>query len=311
MKKESSRKEYISRINRALDFIEKNIHEPLNLEKIAKAANFSPFHFHRIFKAFVGETLNSFVKRIRIEKVAMMLINNPDYPITQIAFMCGYSSSQSLARAFKEYFDLSPTEFKNSKIGNTNSNNWNESKFDVGYDFSEGRPKILFKSLTSNIMNVEVKQLPDMHVAYIRHIGPYKGNSELFGRMFGKLTKWAGANNLFGPDTKFMAVYHDDPKITNEEKLRMDVCMTISEDLKVDGEIGKETVSGGTYAVAKFELKDASEYEKAWNSVYKDWLPESGYQPDNRPPFELYLNNPEEHPEKIHIVEICIPVKPM
>lgn len=311
MNKETLRKEYIARINKALDYIQNNIHEPLNLEKIAKAAHFSPFHFHRIFKAFLGETLNSFIKRIRVEKAAMALSNNAGYSMTELAFICGFSSSQTFARAFKDHYGVSPTDYKNSKICNTNSNNGNDLKFEVGYDSSEGRPRIIFKSLTNKSMNVEVKDVPEMHVAYIRHIGPYKGDSKLFGMLFGKLAKWAGTKNLFGPDTKFMAVYHDDPSITDESKLRLDVCMTVPEDTQVEGEIGKQTFPGGKVAVAHFELKDPKEYEAAWTSVYKEWLPESGYQPDNRPPYELYLNNPKEHPEGIHIVDICIPVKPM
>lgn len=45
--------------------------------------------------------------------------------------------------------------------------------------------------------------------------------------------------------------------------------------------------------------------------MYAGWSPESGYQPDDRPAFELYLNDPKEHPEGKHIVEICAPVKPL
>ena len=62
-------------------------------------------------------------------------------------------------------------------------------------------------------VNVEVKELPDMTVAYVRHIGPYKGDSDLFDRMFNKLFKWAGARDLLNfPETKTLAVYHDNPE---------------------------------------------------------------------------------------------------
>ncbi len=92
--------------------------------------------------------------------------------------------------------------------------------------------------------------------------------------------------------------------------MRLDICLTVDEKTEVDGEVGKQELPGGKYAVAHFEIS-GDKYEEAWNSVYKDWLPESGYQPDNRPCYEIYLNDPKKHPEGLHIVDICIPVKPL
>ena len=164
----------------------------------------------------------------------------------------------------------------------------------------------------SNIKaEVEVKEIPEFYVVYVRHVGPYKGDVELFGRLFGKLAQWAGPRGLLGsPDAKFMAIYHDDPHVTDESRLRTDVCVTVPKDTPVDGEVGKMTVSAGKYAVARFELAN-DEYEDAWHAVYGGWLPESGYQPADGPCYELYLNNPEEHPEKKCKVEIHVPVKPL
>ena len=89
-KKTYLREEYTSRINRVIDYIEKNTDKGLSLESLAKVAIFSPFHFHRIFRAMVGETLNQFIQRIRIEKAAAQLIVNPKKSITEIAFDCGF-----------------------------------------------------------------------------------------------------------------------------------------------------------------------------------------------------------------------------
>ena len=63
---QQSRKEYIHRINRVVDYIEANLDEDHSLEKLAGVACFSPFHFHRIFRALTGETINNYVKRIRL-----------------------------------------------------------------------------------------------------------------------------------------------------------------------------------------------------------------------------------------------------
>lgn len=158
---------------------------------------------------------------------------------------------------------------------------------------------------------IEVKEMPDFHVAYVRHIGPYKGDSDLFADLFGRLMKWAGPRDLLRfPETKCMSVYYDDPNVTDEEKLRVNACITVPEDTEVEGEVGKMVVPGGKFAVGRFEI-DVDEYEAAWSTLMAGWLPESGYQCDDRLCYELYQNDPKEHPENKHILDICIPVKPL
>lgn len=150
-----------------------------------------------------------------------------------------------------------------------------------------------------------------MHVAYVRHVGPYAGDSELFGRLIGTLMKWAGPRGLMNPpDTQMLMVYHDNPEITDESKLRTSVCITVPEKTPVDGDIGAMEIPGGRYAIAHFEI-DAEQFGEAWQYVYGQWLPDSGYQPDDRLCFERCLNDPGQHPEGKHEVDICVPVKPM
>ena len=161
-------------------------------------------------------------------------------------------------------------------------------------------------------IQVEVKEMHEMNVAYVRHIGPYKGDSDLFEDLFKRLMNWAGPRDLLRfPETMCLSVYHDNPEITDEEQLRLSVCISVPENTKVDGEIGKMKISGGKFAVGRFELKASDEYEGAWNALIGGWLPESGYQLDDRLSYELYHNDPKEHPEGKHIVDICVPVKPL
>ncbi len=325
------REEYISRINRVFDYIESHIDNNLSLEELAKIANFSAFHFHRIFSAMVGETLNQFIQRVRIEKAAALLISNPKISITEIAFDCGFSGSATFARAFKEAYSMNASqwraggykEFRNICKGNSKNSKTvrkNRKDFNNPFLYFDGVNETNFTvqnqkgrlpMLDKKELQVKVKDMEEFHVAYVRNIGPYKGNSELFENLFNKLMKWAGPRGLLQfPDTKTLVVYHDNPEITDEEKLRISACITISEDTPIDGKVGKMVVSGGKYAMAHFELK-TDEFQEAWNSIFADWLPDSGYQPDDRPCFELYHNNCKEHPEQISILDICIPVKPL
>jgi AraC family transcriptional regulator len=118
----SQQKEYIARINRVLDYIETNLAKPLTLEELAAVSCFSPFHFHRIFRAFVGETIGQHISRLRLEKAATLLFSTPEKSITTIALDCGFSSSATFARAFRETFGASASAWRES-IHSGNSKN--------------------------------------------------------------------------------------------------------------------------------------------------------------------------------------------
>lgn len=109
------------------------------------------------------------------------------------------------------------------------------------------------------------------------------------------------------PDTKTITVYHDDPTITAIEQVRQSACISVDKEVKVDGEIGKMKLDSGKYAVGHFEI-DEKGFEKAWNTMCL-WFSESGYQPGDGYPYELYYNSPEEDSKRRFILDICIPVK--
>jgi AraC family transcriptional regulator len=320
-RKQFMRQEYFGRINKVLDYIDNHLDEELKLEKLAEIANFSRYHFHRIFSAMVGEPLGKFINRIRCEHAANALRANARKSITEIAFDMGFSSSATFARAFKDEFKMSASEWRNlpcekikeySKIRKTESKESevqrDESSYIAYVNFRNNNRRI---AMLKEKAVVEVKEMEEMNVAYVRHIGPYKGNSKLFEDLFNRLFAWAGPRGLVNfPDSKLMSVYHDDPEITEESKLRVSVCLTVPEDTAVDGDVGMMKMAGGKYAVGRFELQ-SDQYPEAWNYMVAEWLPESGYQFDDRLCFENYLNNPKEHPEGLCITEIYIPIKPM
>jgi len=317
-RKKHLREEYTARINRVLDYIERNIDGELRLESLARVANFSPFHFHRIFNVMVGEPLFRFIQRVRLEKAASQLIANPKKTITTIAYDCGFSGSASFARAFKEQFGMSAGTWRlcggrpESKPGKAKSKDGKEPSPSSRYTGLSTSHRIRRNQMSKTLpLNVTVKEMPAFDVAYIRHIGPYKGDAALFEGLFGRLCAWAGARDLLNaPGVKMLAVYHDSPEITEPEKLRVSVCVTVPKGTPTDGDVGTMTVDGGKYAVAHFELTDPAEYEAAWNTLCGEWLPESGYQPDDKPPYELYEVSMDQSEGK-HIVDICLPVKPL
>ena len=308
--------EYKSRINRVIDFIERNIDHEFTLDELAQIAFFSKYHFHRIFSSMMKETLFDFIQRTRVEKAASLLLTNNEMTVTAIAFSCGFSSHALFTRTFNKYFNMSPIHWRNHKSNNSQNNSntaQKESNTEKAPDYSNvyveyTENKIYWRfSMDTQHQTVEVKKLPEMTVAYVRHIGPYKGDSALFEGLFGKLCAWAGPRNLIGKDARFYTVYHDDPNITEENKLRVSVSLVVPPSTEVSGEIGTMTLAGGTYALARFVLNE-DEFLQAWDWVYGTWLPQSGYQPDDKPCFEYF---PEEPKDGKYTVDICVPVKPL
>ncbi len=299
-----------------MDYIERNLSGDLSLEKLAGVANFSKFHFHRIFRALAGETLSDFIRRVRLERAASQLMDDPAKPVIAIALDCGFSGPAAFARAFRERFGASASEWRklgpparrkeslpDRKDRQTVRKGGKETGESSGYHDGARRQPAMNKMK----LQVEVKDLPELNVAYVRHIGPYPE----IGRAFEKLMAWAGPRRLLRfPETKLLAVYHDNPDITEQDKLRSSVCLTVPEGTTVGGEIGKMTIPGGLFAVARFEVAK-SEFGDAWQALMGDWFPESGYQPDDRMCYEVYLNDPREHPQGKFIIDICEPIRPL
>lgn len=303
--------EYIARINKAIDFMENNLQNSMTLEELAEQACFSKFHFHRIFTAMLKETPFQYLKRLRLEKAAGALKMNPKETVGEIAFRVGFPDISAFSRSFKEYFGTGPSAWRKENQSNSNHS---QTSGKIRQIRDGGEMYFCFFSQTikwrtdmKTAKSIEVKNLPEMNLAYIRHIGPYQGDENLFENLWKKMFAWAGPRNLIGgPDFKSLIIYHDDPHLTDPEKLRTDVCITVPEGTATDGEVGTSKLEGGKYAVGRFVV-DASEFADAWHWMYGTWLPQSGYQPDGVC-FEMY---PEEPKDGKFTVDICIPVKPL
>jgi AraC family transcriptional regulator len=304
--------EYIARINKVFDYVENNIGKQFTLQDLAEVASFSKYHFNRIFYGVVGETPFQFITRVRLERAASLLLSAKNDSITEIACKCGFNDISIFSRNFKSFFGLSASQYrqgngKNSNFKQVDSNKKQHHKRLSTYFCFETKT-LKWKMNMEQNKSVEIKDLPKMTLAYIRHIGPYKGDEKLFEKLWNKLFAWAGPRNLIGgPDFKSLIIYHDDPNVTVEDKLRMSVCITVSPATKVDGEVGKMEVEAAKYVVARFVL-DATQFGEAWQWLYGVWFPSSGYQPDDKPCFEMY---PEEPKDGKFTVDICVPVKPL
>ena len=307
MKKSKNRQVYEQNIHRIQDYISAHLDQDLNLEQLAKISVFSPFHFHRIFKSIVGETPYDFIQRTRLEKSCAMLTANPEMKIIHIAMRCGFSTPSSFSKAFKKYFEVSPSEYReayasDSKNGTPERNPGKATNAPVGYS-TDSELEELFNRRKE--MNVQIEMLPEYRVAYMRQIGPY-GADNL--QLMQKLKKWAITRDLLTESSVILGIAHDDPDVTPPQKCRYDCCMVISNAYELDIDINDARLPGGKYAVIAVE-HTAEAIGKAWHDAFTVWLPDSGYQIDDRPLFERYQGAAQDIKIEPAFCEICIPLK--
>jgi len=290
--KPATEQDYRERIVRTLVYIQKHLDEPLELDDVAAAAAFSRYHFHRIFSGLTGETLGGYVRRLRLERAARIL-KQLDQPIVQIALQAGFETHESFTRAFKDMFDVTPSEFRAAHQPEPDSVSGAHFDNVSGYHPPDYEPPA-----------VEVKDLPPTQVVFLRHVGPY---GEV-GATWGRLMAWAGMRGLMGPGMKMIGIVHDDPEVTPPDKVRYDAAISVTRPVSPEGDFGVLELAGGRYAVATHK-GPYGELSKTYRSLYGGWLPKSGHRLRDLPTFEQYVNSPQfTRPEEL-LTLIHVPVE--
>lgn len=300
--------DYMIRIHKVQDYIDKNLGNDLSLDILSNISGFSKFHFHRIFRGIVGETLLSYINRIRLERTLDLILKRRDLNITDIAMMLGYSDSASFARSFKNFYGYSASEVRDAYSKNCKEVSKIRKAIDSRTRYTRDR-YYNTREETSMLVKVEVREEKAFKAIYLRHTGSYESLGREFPKMIGQLMNYAQVNQLIDPETfKLFAIYHDNPEYTEPENLKTSVCVRINGDIEPSSQMGILEIPEGKYGVGHFEVA-LTEISEAWNYMYGKWLPESGLQPSEGYVYEAYLNDPKTHPEGKQILEIFLPVK--
>lgn len=298
---QDSRSEYATRMHRVLEYIDQHLDSPLELETLASVANFSSFHFHRLFTAWMGETLGGYLRRRRLERAAQRLVTQPRQPVLQVALSVGFSSTEAFAHAFKARFGTTPTAWRSAEYRKRSQLKRNADQA-IGHGAIDDRT--MENRTIAPSMNVRLIDRQPTNVAYLRHIGPYgQPLSEFWEQTY---YPWAVTNNLIGRPR--YGIGHDDPGVTATEKLRYDAAVEVPPHFVGAGKYMTTVIPGGKYAAAGFRGTGA-DIGPAWESLLRDWLPSSGMQLDGRPLFEYYSSEAAYDPDTgVFECELCIPV---
>lgn len=291
------------RINRVFEYIDSNLDADLSLAIIAKIAFFSPFHFHRLFKAITGETLNEYVTRKRIEKAALDLIHK-NITISDIYLRYGFNDNSSFTRAFKNFYGVSPSEFRKQNSNNFSKISQLESKNGKTYPDREQYLCNLTRLKNWIQMNakIEIREIEQINIACLPHV-----LHQNLPAAYQQLIRWAMPLGLMNAETKMLTIYNDSFKVTQQNKVRMDACIIVNVPIAVSGEVKLATIPRGKFIVGSFEI-GLEDFDPSWTGMFI-WMNENGYKKADRNVFEIYHNNFNEHPEKKAIVDFYIPVE--
>lgn len=286
---EQTIKTYYERINVVVQYINNHLNERLDLDYLAGLSFYSPFHFHRIMRAYLGESLGSYIQRSRIG-IAAQLLRFTDLSISDISVKVGYDSPASFNKVFKKRFGISPTQFRNDR--------------DFQLPFREPLKQII--DMEHITLQPDFREINDIKVLYVTAIGVYGDhNTE---NAWSSACKFAGRHNLFAPDSQFIGISYDDPRITEPELCRYEACISIKNDIKPDGKIGVKTIGGGRYAVFKV-TGPYTLLAPSYDYIFGKWVPQSNVELRNEPNFEKYLKSADTTPQNELETEIWVPVK--
>lgn len=277
---------YDERINHVLNHISANLDGDLSLDMLAHVAHFSAFHFHRIFKDSVGQTLNQYVNRVRVEHAVKLLRGDHHMRVLDAAVMSGYESAAGFSRAFKKQYGISPRAWdrvqplKERKIGQVDQM-FPAYTLDALQDFA-----------SSEGVRIEVTDLPRQKLAYIRVDDSYSDFARIV-TAHDQLMRWYTAHGGDPDATTLYGMSQDDPDVTPLEQCRFDWALAVPDDWHADGAILTREMPACRIVYAHVQ-GDMHTLDRTWQYLWRFWLPRSRYQPANWPAMEIYQRMPTQ-----------------
>ncbi len=280
---------YQRQLNKVIEFIGKHLDENLTLDQLSDIACFSKYHFHRLFTAYTGLSLQQYIRWLRLKRAAHQLIVNKDQSIINIAIDAGFESHEAFSRAFKQTCGISPNVFRQESSWQA----WEKPPYQLP----------LQGEMT---MNVDIKNMNARRLAVLEH----RGDPKFVGDSVNKLINWAKAQpvNLKPKPGEAFGFGYDDPKITPAAEFRFDLGITIPEHLVLKGEVVEKRLPAGRYAVTMHKGSHDNIGDTVY-ALYRDWLPNSGEELADLPCVFCYYNFEHEVAETELLTECWLFLK--
>jgi AraC family transcriptional regulator len=282
----ASQADYMNRIDRVIAAVVASLEEERELPSIptlADIANFSPFHFMRVYRALAGESLGATVQRLRLTRAAHLLAGST-VPVSDIAGRVGFETPQAFARAFRQHFGLSPTEARNALA-------------------EAPRAMESPASATSTAIRIDIVALEPFRVVVLRNRGAFSELDKVYGRLFAWMAERGAVEAIAG----IWGIPHHDRRDTPEEESLFDCCLATAAPVEGSGDVGLQTIGGGQYLrhlhVGSYENLDA-----VHDALLRALLGSGEWALRDTPILHEYVTDPETTPEADWRTHIYLPV---
>jgi len=281
----------ISRINDVLYFIHQDISNELLAKDLAAIAAYSEQHFHRLFKAVVGESVHHYIRRTRMEFAANQLMFDAKSSVLEISTKSGFLSVSSFSRAFKATFSMSPGEWRSRDRQQQDKPFLADKEIAACYQRLKG----------TTIPKYELVELPEQHVAYVRH----QGYDRSIANAWQTLKAWA---KIQGRDfSQQFGLHHSNPAWVELKKCRYVACLAIDYPIQRRGRVNSMVIPAGLHAVFKLQGK-YGELLPQLSNILEHWLPTSGYKMLSTPAYVHYRKNQFLAKDEKFELDFCLPI---
>ena len=249
-----TQRDHGARVARALETIHADLDRDLRTEVLARLVCSAAHHFHRMFRARVGEPPKAYVKRLRLERAAAELVSTPA-PVGEVAERAGYRAHEAFTRAFRGVFGWAPSTLRGS--------------------LREGTPL--------GGVPWRVRRLRGRRIAYVSCVGHYEG----VHRELRALERWAAARGVSGTP---LGVYADDQIATSPESTRFEAALLVDGEVPAGPRVRTRELPDRDYAVLQVPISwPMTRVRLLYHDAYQRLLPEAGCRPMlEAPPFEVY-----------------------
>ena len=274
---------YRQKVNRVIDYISANLHQPLSLDAVAERIFVSQRQLLRIMRSALNESLYAFIARQRVER-AVMFMQTEKTSLSRLAEMVGYDNPQSFSKAFKKQFGTSPKAYMNDL----------RTRLETYVQSSGNRQERL---------HAEICEEGDLELVYIHIIGKY-GEEEPYETAWSSLLRFLENNQALSHDTRFIGISFDDPNVTQSKHCRFYACASVQKKIVPAGAFGTIQIKRGKYAV--YTLRGCySGLQELYNNISINFP----YSLRHGMAFEEYLNSSRDTKEENLLTKIFIPIK--
>ena len=290
---------YVHVIQKMLHYIDDNLDKDLNVDRLAETANFSSYHFCRVFLWHVGYPVMKYVRMRRLEYVVSEFATKKR--IIDIAINYGFETYSGFSKAFKRYYGVAPEKYRIHvqptqpllpNLVHMNSYAIGGLIMNPKFVTSNEIQLVGYELKTSSIGGINYKEIP----AFWQSCSADGRMKKLHTADFAKNHSEYGACSSVDPETGEFSYF---------------IGLEVKEDVDIPKEFCLWTLPSATYAVFSTPPAKGVDFAKtikgAWQFIMNDWFPQSGYEfLPNSIDFEYY--DDEQMDADGYVCDIYVPV---